>query len=643
MTASLHREAYLDFVGLERNPFPVAPDSENLFMPARLDDLINEVLHSILTRRGFLVLTGEVGLGKTTISKRLMNMLDQQQVETALVFNTFFQGTELLDEIIRDFGADRGSRDGLSGRMEALNQFLLAQYALGHNCALIIDDAQNLSIESLELVRMISNLEANAEKLVQILLIGQTELADKLATHEMRQLKSRVVMHAKVHPFDAEEVKQYIFFRLGSAGHRGNLHISDRTFQWIYRFTHGTPREINKLMDRCLYGLFAEGTTRLSPKLVREVAGELGMVSEHNPWQRWPLLWQMALSASVALSVGAGAMWWLMRPAAAPSVHWDAAPSVPAVQQQQTSTFSSQPAVQLASQPVSAAPETTVAVAQQQQQPPPPPQLSVEVSKPDGLDEAVQRRFLGHYGLMALEADLAAAWREQRFDGLAEKVAKQVGGYRLIRMSYLPESVAVPPERWLRHVGRDGQEQFLFFWKPDLWVGPFNYNGRSDVIKKLQEKLQRAGFDTRGVDGIVGPATIMALVQFQKRHHLPVTGHPDGETMFMLSTVREEGNSSAAVTPADVVAWVVQVASVKDQAVASLLAESLRARGFSCAVELSADGRGDSWYTVRVGPWRSRQEADAQRPVLIELTKQGDLVTMEYRGGKKGVVPGNSQ
>ncbi|MBF0124125.1 MAG: AAA family ATPase [Magnetococcales bacterium] len=615
-TPSLHREAYLDFLGLERSPFPVAPDSENLFMPARLDDLINEVLHSILTRRGFLVLTGEVGLGKTTISKRLMNMLDEQQVETALVFNTFFQGAELLDEIIRDFGADRGEREGLSGRMEALNQFLLAQYALGRNCALIIDDAQNLSIESLELVRMISNLEANAEKLVQILLIGQTELADKLATHEMRQLKSRVVLHAKVHPFDADEVKQYIFFRLNSAGSRGNLHISDRAFQWIYRFTRGTPREINKLMDRCLYGLFAEGTARLSPKLVRVVAAELGMMTEFSHLKRWPLLWQVVLPSVIALSLGVGATWWLMRsPVSVPPATVVTAPPPPP-------TVTTVPTPEI--------PQVAVV------QPPPPPPSLPEPKQADLVVDEVQRRFLNHYGLASLAADFAVAWREQRFDGLAEQVAQQ-SDYRLVRMGYLPESIAASPEQWLRYVGRNGSELFLFFWKPDVWLGRLDYAGKSENVRKLQEKLKRTGFYTVGIDGVVGPATIMALVQFQKSHNLPVTGQPDVETLFLLSTIKDNKGGVVA-GGSEVMAWMVQVASLKDPAMASQLADRLRSRGFSCVIELSVDGGGASWYTVRVGPWRSRQEADAQKPVLVELVKHDELLTVEYHGGKKGAA-----
>ncbi|MBF0144168.1 MAG: AAA family ATPase [Magnetococcales bacterium] len=297
------REAYLDFLGLKRNPFPVSPDIENFFLPSRLDSLITEILHSIHTRKGFMVITGEVGLGKTTISRRLLRILDEGGVATALIFNTYFQGSELLDEIIRDFGIGSGLPVRPQERMTALNDFLIEQYRAGVNCAIVIDDAQNLNRESLELIRMISNLEANAEKLVQILLVGQTELEESLNAHELRQLKSRIVVHARVVPFDRDELKQYVFFRLNASGAHGNLTITDGAFRLAQELTEGNPRLVNKLFERCLYGLFAYNSTRLTARLIKEVAPEVGMTRPPVPWRRLALRFGLPV-AGAALATG---------------------------------------------------------------------------------------------------------------------------------------------------------------------------------------------------------------------------------------------------------------------------------------------------------------------------------------------------
>ncbi|MBF0135852.1 MAG: AAA family ATPase [Magnetococcales bacterium] len=304
------KEAYLDFLGLKRNPFPVSPDNEYFFLPSRIDALISEVLHSIFTRKGFLVITGEVGLGKTTISQRILRLLDGEGVESALVFNTFLQGLDLLNEIVKDFGIETQDVT-FQGRIEALNRFLMDRYAAGKNCAIIIDDAQNLSTESLELIRMISNLETNAEKLVQILLVGQPELIDKLNTHEMRQLKSRVVVHAEVRPLSQEELKQYVYFKLSTAGSQGGIQITDRIFKTMHALTAGNPRRINNLLDRCLYGLFAYNTHRISKRLLLEVAAEVGFGMPKWPWKRWLPLGGVV---TAGLVVAGGLTWFLLHP-----------------------------------------------------------------------------------------------------------------------------------------------------------------------------------------------------------------------------------------------------------------------------------------------------------------------------------------
>ncbi len=255
------REPYLDYLGLTSAPFPVSPDAEHFFFTAGIESVVSELLHGLLTRKGFLVLTGEVGLGKTTICRRLLQSLEEQGgVDTSLVIHTLCQGKELLDAINADFGIRELGVD-LRGGLDALNRFLLERNAAGRNCVILIDDAQNLDAESLELVRMISNLETGAEKLVQILLVGQPELITRLEQEALRQLRSRIAIHAQVRDFDLAETRQYLFFRLNSAGHTGRLVIPEASVRLLHRLSRGNPRRIHLLMDRALYGVRAVHTS----------------------------------------------------------------------------------------------------------------------------------------------------------------------------------------------------------------------------------------------------------------------------------------------------------------------------------------------------------------------------------------------
>jgi general secretion pathway protein A len=197
---------YLDYFGFSCNPFPVVPDYEKLFLSDHIDMMISELVHGIQARKGFMVLTGEIGLGKTTVSRKIVSILEEKNVETSLIFHTLYKNPELLREIVRDFGLHTDSLK-LSDLMRLLYKFLIDQAKQGKNCVIIIDDAQNLSTKNLELIRMISNLETNRQKLVQILLVGQPELLSKLDSLELRQLKSRIIITEEAHPLTHEELK----------------------------------------------------------------------------------------------------------------------------------------------------------------------------------------------------------------------------------------------------------------------------------------------------------------------------------------------------------------------------------------------------------------------------------------------------
>jgi general secretion pathway protein A len=247
------RNSHLAALGLVRNPFPYTPDAGCYFSTPHLEEQMVELAHCIQARKGFSLLTAEVGMGKSTLVRRLMTDLAAKQVVSALVFNTFLQGPELLAAVLQDFGLP--SSGTMSADIAELNAFLLKNHVEGKTCLLIIDDAQNLSESSLELVRLLCNLETDQEKLLQILLAGQPELEETLSQHNLRQLRSRVVKHARLHQLNSTEIADYIKFRLESAGNDGAVLLQADACQRLWKESQGVPRHIHLIMDRCLYGL----------------------------------------------------------------------------------------------------------------------------------------------------------------------------------------------------------------------------------------------------------------------------------------------------------------------------------------------------------------------------------------------------
>ncbi len=262
------RNSHLATLGLVRNPFPYTPDAGCYFSTPHLDEQLVELEHCVLSRKGFSLLTAEVGMGKSTLVRRLMTDLAAKNVVSALVFNTFLQGPELLAAVLQDFGLE--GTGALSSDISALNTFLLANHREGKTCLLIIDDAQNLSANSLELIRLLCNLETDQEKLLQILLAGQPELEEMLSQHSLRQLRSRLVKHSRLYGLTSTEIADYVRFRFESSGSDGSLVLQTDACQLLWRETQGVPRQIHLIMDRCLYGLAARNGNVIDANLMKE-------------------------------------------------------------------------------------------------------------------------------------------------------------------------------------------------------------------------------------------------------------------------------------------------------------------------------------------------------------------------------------
>lgn len=282
---------YLDFYGLKEKPFSLTPDPQFLYLSENHRTAIESLLYGIRQREGFMVVTGDIGTGKTTICRSLLEKLDGN-VKTAVIFNSFLTEGELLRAILQDLGFASIGRTKTE-RIDALNRYLLEQLSQGQHVLLIIDEAQNLSIPVLEQIRMLSNLETTKEKMLQIILFGQSELNEKLRSAKLKQLNQRIAIRHHILPLNREGTEAYIYQRLTVAGSQGSITFSKSAIDEIYRFSQGIPRLINLLCDRTLIGGFVDETFHIDKGVVRKAIKDIGgkevLTSAHPAfaWSRY--------------------------------------------------------------------------------------------------------------------------------------------------------------------------------------------------------------------------------------------------------------------------------------------------------------------------------------------------------------------
>jgi general secretion pathway protein A len=267
---------YKDFYGLRANPFNMNPDPRYLFLTRHTEEALACLTYGIQSRKGFVLLTGEVGTGKTTLINKLLEWLRLQQVATAFVFNSRLNTTQFLDYMMADFGIPCDS-EAKSQILLRLYNWLLDRYRAGETAVLIVDEAQNLSDEVLEEIRMLTNLETFTEKLLQIVLVGQPELEQKLKQPQLRQLRQRLTLRARTHPLTLEETKAYVQQRLRIAGCNGLQIFDSESLVWIHRYASGIPRVINLLCEHCLVSAFVDQQKVIGPGVVEVVARDLDL------------------------------------------------------------------------------------------------------------------------------------------------------------------------------------------------------------------------------------------------------------------------------------------------------------------------------------------------------------------------------
>jgi len=268
---------YKSFFGLRENPFNVNPDPRYLFMTRHTEEALACLTYGIQTRRGFILLTGEVGTGKTTLLNKLLDWLHQEQMPTAFVFNPRLSVRQLFDFMLADFGIPCETQTKSQVLMK-LNHWLLARYRAGQTAVLVIDEAQNLSPEALEEIRLLTNLETSTEKLLQIVLAGQPELEAKLNQPQLRQLRQRITLRCKLHPLTLEETRGYIQERMRIAGSEdGEAVFSNEAVQAVYYYARGIPRVTNLLCEHALISAFADQAKPVASSAIETVAREFDL------------------------------------------------------------------------------------------------------------------------------------------------------------------------------------------------------------------------------------------------------------------------------------------------------------------------------------------------------------------------------
>jgi putative secretion ATPase (PEP-CTERM system associated) len=272
---------YERFLNLNTKPFELVPNPDFLFFSKSHKKAMTYLDYGISEKIGFILLTGEVGSGKTTMMRNLIKRLNGN-VTLSKVFNTRVSSEQLISMINEDFGLDVAGKDKIT-LLRELNDFLIEQYADKRQPILIIDEAQNLTPELLEEVRMLSNLETARCKLLQIILVGQPELRRTLAQPELRQLRQRISISCHILPLTREETEEYILHRLEIAGNREAAIFSDEALDAIYKFSKGIPRLVNIVCDFLLLSAFVEDTRDIRMDLVKEVIGDLA--TENRYWQ----------------------------------------------------------------------------------------------------------------------------------------------------------------------------------------------------------------------------------------------------------------------------------------------------------------------------------------------------------------------
>lgn len=423
-----------------------------------------------------------------------------------MVLHPIYKNAELLREINKDFGIQCDSLL-LSDQMKSLSEFLIKKNKHQKNCVIIIDDAQNLTFKNFELIRMLSNLESNTQKLVQILLIGQPELSTQLNAHELRQLKSRIIIHKKAVPLNRKDIDDYITYKLNTSGNSGKTRFSGNAINKISKFTNGNFRSINILMDRCLYSSFLSNSPMITKKNISEAILDLNQTDHFEPKKnniRVPVFFLLLLFTVTIGYFGLENQNFIYNSANIASITAeDIAPP------QQTETIIPLPSEVNTIDTVRHIPDSIVS-------------------------------FLTSYNLTKYEDKFYSAIINNNLTPLKEEILTNTN-LLLIKLTNIPRHIKNNFD--ILTFPDNNKESFnhYLFWHPEFRVKDFYYSHKSTIIGELQAALIKTSFYRYKQDNIVGKRLMLSVLNFQKKTGLPKTGFPDDNTLFLLKHYNSKG------------------------------------------------------------------------------------------------------
>lgn len=503
---------YASFLGLKAAPFPVTPDETHYFFTAHNEAVFAELRHFVALRKGFMVLTGEVGLGKTTLIRRLMASWDSELVHSALVLSSFLGQKDLLRAVVTDFGLSEDHSMSALDLLRLLNNHLLSSAAAGKTCVLIIDDAQALDVGALDLLRQLSNLETSNAKLLQIILCGQPELLDKLQSNDLRQVLSRMALARHLEPFSAHQTRAYVLHRLKACGLSDPDFVESAALAEVHLRTSGNPRSIHHLLDRALYALSIEKASRLTSAHVQLAWDDLqdrGRPAGSDPVETPPEsrrrnAWRYLPGAmALIVSFAATAVW--LRDG------WSSG-SQALVEHEKPSA-----------RPVTPVPPTLSS----------PPGWADFVGRFDGLSTLAWPRVQDMQGLVpALERVLTVHDPLERWSVLVLSAGEATA---CKTYPVLPLGTGASTE----------DSKVLTFISSTLPHTSVSMGTQSFAVEAMQIVLSQGNWLPDAlVDGVMGPKTALALSRFQAARGLHASGQADGPTAFALSCAMQTDDKS---------------------------------------------------------------------------------------------------
>lgn len=560
---------YTSYFGFKENPFSLTPDPNYLYLSRHHKEAFDHLVYGINERKGFIVITGGIGTGKTTLCRALLGTLDSS-MKTALIFNAYISDMELLRTINQEFGIGVGTPDqSKKDHIDNLNQFLLETFSRGGNTVLLIDEAQNLSHMVLEQIRMLSNLETEKEKLVQIVLVGQLELKELLASPALKQLDERIMVRYDLKPLGREDVRGYIEHRLVVAGGKGNVRFTKGALQAIYGYSRGNPRRINGLCDRSLLIAYAKDEFTVSRKTIQKAIEDIGGVVTPvpGPMRDWAKKWFSPLPLLVLLIVvllaGFGG-WGLKKKVGAPALEERVVTSSQTlpVRKQEEPDATSQPEMIAKPEVEAAKPENTGAASPE----PSNKEASLFLSEQAGLAglfsfrDAVEREDGDserevHWGLYMFDAapEHHIMFKKPfwvRVTSAHDPSVGQPGGQPsspqclLIRQVTADGAVVIDADSKERAVSRDF---ILTHWAGKVyWVYPYEDREvtlmrgmRGPDVVKLQYALNQIGYTLKPT-GRYDEATFREVINFQSDFGLKNDGIVGTRTKGLLYQMTDE-------------------------------------------------------------------------------------------------------